>query len=80
MTSESFQKLEDIYIQSLEIDLIEYLSERLQVDNREAMSIYYNSKLCQQIHEGNYDIQYLDYKYLAEDLIENELNFAITSK
>ena len=72
MTSELSQKLEDIYIQSLEIKLIEYLSERLKVDNRESMRIYYNSELCQQIHEGSYDIQYLDYKYLAEDLIENE--------
>jgi hypothetical protein len=74
MTSEKLQKLEDIYIQSLEINLIEYLAERLQIDNRQAMDKYYNSKLCQQIHEGSYDIQYLDYKYLAEDLIENEIN------
>jgi hypothetical protein len=73
MTSELSETLEDIYVQSLEIDLIEYLSERLQITNREAMSIYYSSKLCQQIHEGFYDIQYFDYKYLAEDLIENEL-------
>ncbi len=74
MTSEISQKLEDIYIQSLEINLIEYLAERLQIGNRQAMDIYYKSKLCQQIHEGSYDIQYLDYKYLAEDLIENEIN------
>ena len=73
MTSETAQNLEDIYIQSLEINLIEYLAVRLQIDNREAMNIYYHSKLCQQIHEGCYDIQYLDYKYLAEDLIENEI-------
>jgi hypothetical protein len=74
MTSETSQKLEDIYLQSLEINLIEYLAERLQIDNREAMQLYYYSKLCQQIHDGSYDIQYLDYKYLAEDLIENEMN------
>ena len=74
MTSETSQKLEDIYLQSLEINLIEYLAERLQIDNREAMKLYYNSKLCQQIHEGSNDIQYLDYKYLAEELIENEIN------
>ena len=76
MTSELSQKLEDIYLQSLEINLIEYLSECLKIDNREAMRIYYNSELCQQIHEGSYDIQYLDYKYLAEDLVENEIKHA----
>lgn len=51
--------------------MIEYLATRLQIDNREALSIYYNSKICKQIHEGLYDIQYLDYKCLVEDLIEN---------
>lgn len=73
MTSEIAQQLEDTYIQSLEINLIEYLATSLQIDNRKAMNIYYHSILCTQIHNGSFDIQYLDYKYLAEDLIENEL-------
>lgn len=73
MTGELSQSLEDIYIQSLEIDIINYLSKSLRIDNREAMNIYYNSKLCLQIHAGSNGIQYLDYKNLAEDLIENEL-------
>ncbi len=67
------QNLEDIYVQSLEINMIEYLAARLQIDNREALTIYYTSKICKQIHDGIYDIQYLDYKYLVEDLIENEI-------
>jgi len=40
---------------------------------REAVDIYYKSRLCEQIHAGNYGIQYMDYKYLVEDLLENEL-------
>ena len=36
------------------------------------MDIYYKSLLCDQIHKGENGVQYLDYKYLAEDLIENE--------
>lgn len=73
MTTELAQKLEENYIQSLEINLITYLSERLKIDIREAMDIYYKSTLCGQIQLGTYDIQYLDFKYLGEDLIENEL-------
>lgn len=73
MTTELSQKLDSIHIQSLEINLIEYLSTRLQIDNREAMNIYYKSKICQQIQDKTYNIQYLDFKNLAEDLIENEL-------
>jgi hypothetical protein len=74
MIKEISQNLEDIYIQTLEIQIIGYLAECLKIDNRAAMNIYYESKLCSQIHVGMYDIQYLDYKYLVNDLIENEIN------
>lgn len=36
------------------------------------MDIYDRSRLCEQIHQGSWDIQYLDAKYLTNDLIENE--------
>ncbi|MGL5677711.1 MAG: hypothetical protein ACRDDX_14975 [Cellulosilyticaceae bacterium] len=67
-------QLEKVYIQNLENNIIKYLAEKLKIGNRQAMDIYYKSKLCEQIHQGLYGIQYMDYKYLAEDLIENELN------
>ena len=67
------EQLEKIYVQTLENDIIKYLAYRLEINNREAMDIYFKSKLCQQIHDGKYGIQYMDYKYLAEDLMENEL-------
>lgn len=66
------EALEKFYIQSLDNDIIGYLSEIKKIDIRESMDIYYKSLLCKQIHNRENDIQYLDYKYLAEDLIENE--------
>ena len=39
---------------------------------RQAMDIYYQSRLAKQIEQGTYGIENMDYKYLAEDLIENE--------
>lgn len=39
---------------------------------RQAMDIYYNSRLAKQIEQGTYGIENMDYKYLAQDLIENE--------
>ncbi len=39
---------------------------------RRAVHIYYQSKLAKQIEQGAYGIENMDYKYLAEDLIENE--------
>lgn len=35
-------------------------------------SIYYTSKLSEQIEKGIYGIENVDYKYLVQDLIENE--------
>ena len=66
------ESLKKFYIQSLDNDIIEYLAESKKIDIRLAMDIYYRSLLCKQIHNGENGIQYLDYKYLAEDLIENE--------
>jgi len=64
--------LRDIYINFLEEDIIKRLAEIKDIDNRIAMVKYYNSKLCQQISSGEYGIEYMDYKYLVNDLIENE--------
>lgn len=66
------KELEKFYIQTLDNDIIEFLAEKRNIDIRLAMDIYYKSLLCNQIHKGENGVQYLDYKYLAEDLIENE--------
>jgi hypothetical protein len=67
-------ELTAFYRQELETSIIEYLAEKLKIDFREAMRVYYDSKLSKQIEAGSNGIDNLDYKNLAEDLIENELN------
>lgn len=64
--------LEFIYKQNLEENIIEYLSEKKKIDLRQAIDIYYRSKLSEQIAKGVLGIENMDYKYLAEDLMENE--------
>ena len=66
--------LTEIYKQNLETDIINYLAASLKIDLREAMDKYYSSKLAKQIESGENGIKNLDYKNLAEDLIENELS------
>jgi hypothetical protein len=66
------KELRDVYITLLEEDLIKTIAEVIKINNRKAMHIYYKSKLCQQIASGDYGIEYMDYKYLVNDLIENE--------
>ena len=64
--------LGNIYRQNLEAAIIEYLAEIKNITRRKAMDVYYKSRLSEQIQAGQYGIDNLDYKYLAEDLVENE--------
>ena len=64
--------LEQVYQESLEERIISCLAETEKISLEEAMNVYYNSKLAGKIHEGEYGIQYLDYKVLVQILCETE--------
>ena len=64
--------LERIYQESLEERIIFYLAEKEKISLEKAMNIYYSSKLANRIHQGEYGIQYLDYKVLVQILRETE--------
>ncbi len=64
--------LERVYQESLEERLIAYISEVNSISLEQAMKIYYSSKLANRIHNGENDIQYLDYKVLADILKTTE--------
>jgi hypothetical protein len=64
--------LESIHKESLEKDIIALIANKTGVDVRQAMDIYFHSKLSVQIDGGVYGIQYLDAQNLADDLMENE--------
>lgn len=66
------KQLAEIYKQNLERNVIKIIAEIKQLDIRNAIDIYYSSKLALQIEEGKYGIENMDARYLAEDLIENE--------
>jgi len=67
------KKILDVhYKQNLENEIIKCLAEVKSIDLRKAFDIYYSSKLAEQIEQGIYGIENMDYKYLVQDLIENE--------
>ena len=66
------KELDRVYKELLEEKIIEYLANKKAISIRQAMDIYYRSKLAQMIYEGTYGIENMDYRYLVEDLIENE--------
>ena len=64
--------LEKIYQESLEERIISYLAETEHLSLEKAMNVYYSSKLANKIHNGDYGVQYLDYKVLVQILCETE--------
>lgn len=68
----SKKDIDYVYKQNLEESIIEYLSKEKKLELRQAMDIYYQSRLAKQIEQGTYGIENMDYKYLTQDLIENE--------
>ena len=60
--------LEQVYQENLEERLISYFAEKNSISLEKAMEIYYTRRLSNLIYDGANDIQYLDYKVLAEYL------------
>lgn len=66
------EMLERTYQENLEERLIAYLANICDFSYESAMDVYYNSKLSDKIYLGKDGIQYLDYKVLAQILLETE--------
>jgi hypothetical protein len=64
--------LERLLKESLDSGIVALIAEKKNMDIRNAMDIYYKSKLAGQVDRGEYGMQYLDAAYLVDDLIENE--------
>ena len=67
------EQLTLFYKQNLENDIIKHIAAIKGIDLRKAFDIYYSSRLAEEIMEGKCGIENMDAKYLAEDLVENEL-------
>ena len=68
--------LEHFYREHLEESIIFCLANRRKIPEEQAMRLYYSSRLADRIHEGQYGIQYLDYRVLT-DYLENEIHSEI---
>ncbi len=64
--------LERVYQENLAERIVTYLAETCHFSYEKAMDFYYNSKLSDKIYLGKEGIQYLDYKVLAQILLETE--------
>lgn len=64
--------LEEFYQESLEERLIAHIAEELDIPLADAMDLYYHSRLADKIQSGAEGIQYLDYRVLAQILLDTE--------
>ena len=64
--------LEQVYQEKLEERIVAQIAKERDIPLEKAMQIYYSSNLADQIHQGMEGIHYLDYKVLAQLLIETE--------
>ena len=65
------EALEKNYQERLEERVISYIAEKQNIQLTDAMDLYYKSKLADKIAQGQYGIQYLDYKVLGQMILEN---------
>ena len=65
------EALEKNYQERLEERIISYIAEKQNIQLTDAMDLYYKSKLADKIAQGQYGIQYLDYKVLGQMILEN---------
>ena len=66
------EMLERVYQENLEEKIIAYLAKICDFSYEKAIDLYYSSKLSDKIYLGKDGIQYLDYKVLAQILLETE--------
>ena len=64
------EALEKNYQERLEERVISYIAEKQNIQLTNAMDLYYKSKLADKIAQGQYGIQYLDYKVLGQMILE----------
>ena len=62
--------LEQIYKEDLDQQIISYLAKVKNISLEDSMSLYYNNDLSEKIAQRYEGIQYLEYKNLADILLE----------
>ena len=66
--------LERNYQERLEERIIAHIANIKKITLPEAMDLYYKNSLADKIATGVYGMQYLDYKVLAQLVLETEKN------
>lgn len=64
------KELYNLYLRNLEDSIIKEIAKLKKISIKKAVDVYYNSRLCELIENNEKGISYLDYKYLAREIIK----------
>lgn len=63
------KELYKLYLRNLEDSIIKEIAKIKKTTIKKAMDIYYKSRLCDLIENNVKGISFLDYKYLAREIV-----------
>ena len=69
VTAKTLEGLADIRQANLEADITAELASRLGISPKEALEKYYSSPIADMVAKNEYGVQYLDAKYLVDELL-----------
>lgn len=72
VTAKTLEGLADVRQANLEADIATELASRLVISPEEALEKYYSSPIAGMVAENEYGAQYLDAKYLADEILNAE--------
>lgn len=64
------KELYKIYLRNLEDSIIKEIARIKKISIGKAMDLYFNSRFCDLIEKNESGISFLDYKYLAREIVK----------
>lgn len=63
------RELYKLYLRNLEDSIIKEIARIKKITIKKAMDLYFNSRFCDLIEKNEKGICFLDYKYLAREIV-----------
>ena len=69
VTEGTIRAIEGIRLANLESEIVEMIGQSRGLGASEALSAYYTSAVCDMVERNEHGLQYLDARYLADEVI-----------
>ena len=69
VTEDTIRAIEGIRLANLESEIVEIIGQSRGLNPSEALGAYYTSAVCGMVERNEHGLQYLDARYLADEVI-----------